>query len=225
MQNQNIKKIITRVTNPLSKQKRLEKILNAGKEIILERGPSNLNLRALGKKLNMPQGNIYRYIDNKRDLWIAIRFSMYDDFLDQFNKIIENHEGSYQQLFIKFAELFLNFACENYNRFQLIFLLDPPESDKIGKIEREIDPFGVTRVLYDLINQAIQANEIKESEALKCYYAINSILIGAVRNQVPIKKHMGITEPLSLKDEMGSYEDFKKFILKKVQEILESSKP
>lgn len=134
MQDKEIKKITVKATNPLlaiiESDKRLEKILEAGKEIVLEKGTIGLNLRALGEKLNIPPGNIYRYVDSKRDLWIAIRFTLYDEFLVRFNKIIDEHEGTYLELFLKFSELYLEFAGENYNRFEMLFLLEPPKSEK-----------------------------------------------------------------------------------------------
>lgn len=227
MQDKEIKKISVKATNPLlaiiESDKRLEKILEAGKEIVLEKGTIGLNLRALGEKLHIPPGNIYRYVDSKRDLWIAIRFTLYDEFLVRFNKIIDEHEGTYLELFLKFSELYLEFAGENYNRFEMLFLLEPPKSEKKGKIEQEIDQYAITKALFELIKQTINAGEIKQFEGLKTYYAIISLLTGAARNEVSIKKHMNITEPLNVKSEINSIQEFRKFILKKVREIYENS--
>ena len=232
MRDSGLKENTITASNPLQEilksEKRfekLERILEAGKEIILEKGTKGFNLRTLGKKLNIPPGNIYRYVDNKRDLWIAIRFSLYDDFLVRFNKIIEEHEGSYLELFLKFSELYLEFAGENYNRFEMLFLLEAPKSEKVGKIEQVLDQYALTRVIFKLLKQAIDARELKESNALKTYYAIISLLTGAARNEVSIKKQMSITEPLNVKSEINSIQDFRKFILKKVREIYENSSP
>lgn len=77
--------------------------------------------------------------------------------------------------------------------------------------------------MFELIKQTINAGEIKQFEGLKTYYAIISLLTGAARNEVSIKKHMNITEPLNVKSEINSIQEFRKFILKKVREIYENS--
>ncbi|TFF83727.1 MAG: TetR/AcrR family transcriptional regulator [Promethearchaeota archaeon] len=222
MEKKSCKKILTRAINPIMKymdNKTFKRILEAGKEIILEKGQTGLNMRSLGKRLNMEAGNIYRYVDNKRDLWIAIKYSFYDDFIVQFNKIIDKHEGSYLELFIKFAELYLEFASENFYRFEMVFLSNPPESSKIGKIEREMDSYAITRILFELIKQAVDAKELRKSNALKTYYTILSLLVGAAKNEDSLKQHMVITKPLSVKSEISSITEYRNFILKNVRDI------
>lgn len=222
------KKILTRAINPIMKymeNKTFKRILEVGKEIILENGQTGLNMRSLGKRLNMEAGNIYRYVDNKRDLWIAIKYSFYDDFIVQFNKIIENHNGTYLDLFINLGELYLEFASENFYRFEMVFLSNPPESSRIGKIEEEMDPYAITRILFELIKQAVDAKELRESDALKTYYTILSLLVGAARNEVSIKNHMSITEPLDVKSEIKSIQDFRNFVIKNIIDIYKKYQP
>jgi AcrR family transcriptional regulator len=228
MQSKEKKESPRKLKNPLKKKRRLEKILEAGKEIILEKGVRGLSFRALGEKLDMHRENILRYVDSKRDLWIAIRFSLYDDFITRLDKVVEVHKKqkkSYLELFVKISDLFLEFASENYNRFMMIFLLEPPEAKKRGRIERNMDYDEVTKFLFELLKEAVDANEIRESDVLKTYYAILSLLVGAIRSENTIKNHAYITEPLNVKSEINSISVFRNFILEKVREILENSRP
>jgi AcrR family transcriptional regulator len=50
-----------------------EKILDAGKELFIEKGESGFSMRNLAEMLNMTKNNLYHYIESKRELWIAIR--------------------------------------------------------------------------------------------------------------------------------------------------------
>lgn len=221
-------KTLTKAINPIKKylkNKTFKRILEAGKGIILEKGQTGLNMRALGKKLKIEPGNIYRYVDNKRDLWIAIKYSFYDDFLVQFNNIIENHNGNYLELFLEFGKLYLEFASENFFRFEMVFLSNPPEASKMGKIEEEMDPYAITKNLFELIKQAIEAKELKESDALKTYYTMLGLLVGAAKNEDSIKKHMIITEPLNVKAEIKSIKDFREFVIDNLSDIYMKYKP
>ena len=107
----------------------------------------------------------------------------------------------------------------------MVFLSNPPESSKIGKIEGEMDPYAITRILFELIKQAVDAKELKESDALKTYYSILSLLVGAARNEVSIKEHMSITEPLDVKSEIKSIHDFRNFVIKSIIDIYKKYQP
>ncbi len=220
--------IQTRAINPIKQymsNKTFLRILEVGKKIILEKGQTGLNMRALGKLIKMEPGNIYRYFDNKRDLWIAIKYSFYDDFLVEFNNIIKDHDGTYLELFIKFGRLYLEFASENFYRFEMVFLSNPPEASKIGKIEEEMDPYSITKNLFELVKQAVEANELKEQDALKTYYTILGLLVGAARNEDSIKKHIIITEPLDVKSGIKSIEEFREFVIQNVSDIYKKYAP
>ncbi|MBK5134244.1 TetR/AcrR family transcriptional regulator, partial [Candidatus Bathyarchaeota archaeon] len=59
---------------PLKKKAaQFEQILEAGKELFLEKGRDGFSLRGLAKILGMNQNNLYNYVESKRELWIAIR--------------------------------------------------------------------------------------------------------------------------------------------------------
>ena len=219
---------LERLENPFKASKRLENILKAGIEIVLEEGANSLTFRAVAEKLGMYRSNVLRYVDSKRDLWLAIRFTLYNDFIilidDGVGKYKEMNK-SYHEILLKTAEIFLDYATENYNRFQMIFLLDPPESDKIGKIEKNLDYDLVAKFFFKLVKEAVNAKELRESDAIKTYYSVVSLLVGSVRNEIALKRQMDITEPLNIKSEIDSIETYRKFILEKVKEILDSGRP
>lgn len=93
-----------------------EKILNAGKEIILEKGLQGLNIRGIAAKCSVSIGSIYNYFPTKSDLVISIIESVwkeimkgyqisekYDNFVDSINSLYLNmYDGSkkYSSFFI-----------------------------------------------------------------------------------------------------------------------------
>ena len=63
----------TRSRSPEKKAAQFQRILEAGKDLFLEKGRDGFSLRGLAKNLGMNQNNLYNYVDSKRELWIAIR--------------------------------------------------------------------------------------------------------------------------------------------------------
>ena len=96
----------SRSRSPEKKAAQFEKILEAGKNLFLEKGRDGFSLRGLAKILGMNQNNLYNYVESKRELWIAIRNKFYKQYRDENIKIIKEHDGSTTELLMK---IFTNF--------------------------------------------------------------------------------------------------------------------
>ncbi len=158
---QNKKK--TRSRSPLKKARQFEHILEAGKQLFLDKGRDGFSLRGLAKMLDMNQNNLYNYVDSKRELWIAIRNKFFKQFKDENLEIIDSHEGSNVDLLMKIFEHFFEFAENDPAAFNMMHIIPSPPSDKVGKYEKEYKAFnflnGTTRKMQEAINEG----EIKES--------------------------------------------------------------
>ncbi len=217
-------KINKKTRSSLKREKKFNEIIEAGKRIVAKSGARGLNLRALAKELNMSsQTGLYRYVESKRELWFAIRFSYYKDFLNPINKIIKKHQGSYIDLFVKIASFFLEFASEDYYRFEVMFLLSAPKSNKIGEIEKKTSLFTITKTFLNIVKEAIKVGNLEEAEVINNFYYSLGVLIGAAKMEADIKDHFVITEPINVKSHIISTLEFRKFVLRKYRELLESN--
>ncbi len=205
------------------RERKFNEIIEAGKRLVTKYGARGLNLRALAKELNtLSQTGLYRYVESKRELWFAIRFSYYRDYLNPFNKIVSKHQGSYKELFLKFVEFFLEFASQDFHRFEVMFLLSAPKSKKIGEIEKRTSQFTITKALLSHIKDAIDAKEIEETGAVKNFYYILGIVIGAAKMEADIKDHFVISEPLNVKSQIISALEYRKFVVNNLRDFFES---
>ena len=62
----------TRARSPIKKAEKFEEILKEGRNLFLKHGSEGFNMRAIAKKVDMQQGNLYNYVQSKRELWFAV---------------------------------------------------------------------------------------------------------------------------------------------------------
>ena len=132
------------IKNPWSRtetsMKKLQRILNAAKQVFYEKG-AIWSMRELANRLDVGVSYLYRYVLNKRELWFAVITQEYDNLADQFETLVEKHHGKSLKLLQSFTKLFLKFAYEEFPRFYLMFLMLPPKSEKEnGPFEQHQNP-------------------------------------------------------------------------------------
>ncbi len=109
--------------------RKLQRILNVAKQVFYEKG-ANWSMRELANRLDVGVSYLYRYVQNKRELWFAVTAQEYDSLADQFEAHVKNHQGKSMILLQSFMKMYLKFAQEEFPRFYLMFLMLPPESAK-----------------------------------------------------------------------------------------------
>jgi len=227
---ENSNKKQTRSRSPEKKAAQFEQILEAGKELFLEKGRDGFSLRGLAKILGMNQNNLYNYVESKRELWIAIRNKFFLQYRDENIKIREEHEGTISDLLMKFFTNFLEFAHKDYGAFSMMHLTESPPSNKIGSVEKEYQEFNYLRGTAKVVEDAIEAKEINYSNPGLITFFIYSLILGAAiveRNmrkfeQNPDFEGDNVSEILSFKTEFNSLE-FRNFVLEKLEFILKDS--
>lgn len=222
-----------RIRSKKEKFKRLQEIINAGSELYVKQGWAGFGMRALARHLGMSEGNLYNYISSKRELYIAIRNKYYEAFSEKLKKLIYKNRGkiSYLNLFLKIAEFYLDFAFEDYPRYQMINVISPPPSDDKGPFERTYQTFNILKIIQDLIKEAGQANElqVKDSEILTYYFY--GQVYGAVKVMREFDHIDPILEPIIPHNKLAIQEyrslirdKYKHFFLEQLKNQLESSK-
>ena len=220
----------TRSRSPEKKAAQFEQILEAGKELFLEKGRDGFSLRGLAKILGMNQNNLYNYVESKRELWIAIRNKFFLQYRDENIKIMKEHEGATSDLLMKIFTNFLEFAHKDYGAFSMMHLTESPSSNKIGSVEKEYQEFNYLRGTAKVVQDAIEAKEIDYSNPGLITFFIYSLILGAAiveRNMRIFEKNPDFegdnaSEILSFKTNFNSLE-FRNFVLERLEFILKDS--
>ncbi len=219
MEKNNVKK--TRARTKEQKEKNFQRILEVGKEVFIDSGPNALTMRKLAKHLNMTQTFLYTYIQSKRELWIAIRKKYFDDYSFEFDEIIKKHEGTRLDLLMKIAEHFLAFASEDFHRFQIMFFIPVPSSKIMGPIEKNYQQMGLLEKLKKIIQDAMEAKEIKKRKDIDEFtYFIWSIIFGTATTEAYSKFSAPILERMKVHSKSFTKNSFRQCSLKEIRNIL-----
>ncbi|NVM35086.1 MAG: TetR/AcrR family transcriptional regulator [Candidatus Lokiarchaeota archaeon] len=226
--NNNSTKKQTRSRSPEKKAAQFEKILEAGKKLFLEKGREGFSLRGLAKNLAMNQNNLYNYVESKRELWIAIRNKFFKQYREENIKIIKDHKGPTKNLLMNIFKNFLEFAEKDFGAFSMMHLREYPPSNKIGPFEKEYREFNYLRGTAKVIQNAIEAGEIKDSNAGMLTFFTYSLILGTalverhmrIVEQDPKYKEDYASEILQFGQADFSREEFRNFVLEKLEHLL-----
>ena len=220
---ENVKK--TRSRSPQKKAEQFEGILEAGKQLFIEKGRDGFSLRGLAKILDMNQNNLYNYVESKRELWIAIRNKFYKQFKDENLEIIESHEGSNVELLMKLFNHFYVFAENDTAASSMMHIIPSPPSDKVGKFEKEYKAFNFLDGTTRKMQEAIKSGEIKEENAALLSFFIYSLILGATIVEYSMREledsiddeRRKVDETIQYKTQPFTRSEFRKYVLKKIE--------
>lgn len=160
------------------KQKQLERILTAGREVFLNRS-KNFSMRQLAKQLEMSPGNLYNYVRSKRELWFAIIEQDFEQFDAGMRTIINNHQGTYSKSLDHLARYYFEFALADTARYQMMFSTPAPPARFKGPFERSHEVESLN-ILIGVIQHAVDAGEITGEDTNKLAIYFWSVLHGVV---------------------------------------------
>lgn len=208
----------TRARSKKAKAEKFERIIDKGIELYCN---NRFSLKKLAKHLDMSMPNLYHYVKSKRELWIAIRKRYFKALRDGFNIIIESHVGTYRDLLIKLGLYFLEFSESDYRRFDFMFLIPVPPSQKRGPIEKTYKPFNLIQIIKQIFQEAIDAGELKEKNAKGLSFFFYQLTLGTAiveRHLVQVKED--ILEPVKLDSKLIDIKENRKFFLEQIRKIL-----
>jgi AcrR family transcriptional regulator len=216
----------SRARSKEEKKKKFERIIDTARELYLNKGWQGFGMRALARKLHMSEGNLYNYVNSKRELWIAIRAQYFQEFNDGIESIIRKNRGKipYIDLLIKIGEYYLNFATEDPPRYAMMTRISAPESEKIGPIERSYRPFNTMRIIQNLVEEAIDNGEIQAIKPDILTYFLYGQIYGAAHVERELKLIDPIREPIITGTRVLSIEDYRKFFFQELRKQMETSK-
>jgi len=213
----------TRARAPEKKKKQFDQILEMGKNLFVEYGSHGFNLRELANKLNMAKSNLYNYVKSKRELWFAIRTKYFSEYEKGFAEILKNHDGNYVDLGVKWAQYFLEFAATDKKRFEMMFFIRAPSSNKIGPYEKKYRPLEVIQKGINIVLKAVDEGKYKEKDPIELYYYMYASCLGAAKFETDLKYTYKIKKSSSNEKYLLTSEEFRKFFLKEFRSRLEKA--
>ena len=205
----------TRIRNPLKKEEKLQEIIDNGKKLFLRDG-DHMSMRELAREMDLAVSGLYRYIQNKRELWFACNNQEFEKFSKDYDKIEEQHKGNDIILLRKMGEYFLNLAKDNFPLFKFMFLSTPPSSNKDkGPFELECYRAGFTN-LNKLITKIVKTGQTKEKNSMLLSLAIWGFVLGPSIISSPMFSYFFDDYP----DEIFDPDEYRNYILDLIAKML-----
>ncbi len=203
-----------RARSPEKKATQFQKILTEGRKLFLKYGSEGFSMRAIAKKVDMQQGNLYNYVQSKRELWFAVILEDFQKFTENMKAVIDTHQGSSIDLLEKLAEFYLNFAIEDIERYRMMFMTPAPPSSSIGPIESNYQPESFDLMLQ-VVNQAVDNKELSNVDPTKFTMFIWGIVHGNVELLQP-----EFLFPLQYAQKLDYQKEYTSFVLNQIKKIL-----
>jgi len=219
------------------KEKMFEKILEVGQDLFVKNG--TVGMRALARKLDMSQPNLYNYVESKRELWIALRIKIFNEVRKMMIDLNQQKFENFIAFCLKLVQSFLEFASEDYPRFLIWQYIPPPAMavDKNTKKPKEIGPFERSFNPANFLNQGIVLIRRKAKEynvnlenPERLIYYMTAVVLGAAKaeyelklSQKALKKKVvdPIYEPTLISPDILTPEDFRNHVLEEIKYTLE----
>lgn len=159
---------------------------------------TDMSMAKLAKKVGLSgASSLYRYVQNKRELWFSIIINDFCDFSDHMEEIVNDPENvSYRSTLMKMCDYFLRFSREDFAKFKIMFLTEPPlpvprNDDERGPFEKEHYPRAF-HVVLNAVKKAQNAKEIKQDEdPFALTGVVWSILLGTATSTSPLYDYLG----------------------------------
>ena len=96
-----------------------EMVLKAAETIVNEEGFAELKVRKVAMEIGYTVGSVYMVFDNMADLIMHVKGRTLDDITEQLKQVIQH--DNVEQTIKLLATTYLTFACQHFNRWNMIF--------------------------------------------------------------------------------------------------------
>ena len=206
----------SRARSEEAKKKQLEYMIETAREIFYKMGTSGFNMRLLAKTLDMSQSNLYNYWISKRELWFDVVKRDFHKLEEGMHEMIKNHQGSHISLLVNLADYYFIFAKKNPQKYRMMFVLSPPDAERVGSEERTFEPNTIA-ILMKVVKEAVLKGELKIKDVEKFTLYLWSVVHGAVLVSTTI-----VFNPDSGVAFFGTAEEFLEYVKLQVVTQMES---
>jgi len=204
----------SRARSPEAKDKQIQRIVTEARELFYEVGTTGFSMRALAKRLDMSQSNLYNYYSSKRMLWFEIMRQDFTELRNQIQPIVLNHKGTSVELLENLTDFYFDFAESNYRRYKLMFVLPPPPAEGQPSEDEKFIPQKTLKLL-NLIESALSQGLSKDIDSNKLSLYLWSIIHGTV-----LLTNTILFDPGYKVSNFGSKDEFKKFVKEQLKQQL-----
>jgi AcrR family transcriptional regulator len=154
-------------------------IINSALRLIREKGPNELSLREVARRIDYSPAGLYEYFDSKEDLIQAVCSEAEERLraaLESVDPALETEE-----YLVELGLAYIRFARQQPEHFTFLFTRLESETPVDAADKSEIDPQSSFMILYNAIQKASEAGILQTSEGfgvMEISYSLWSLVHG-----------------------------------------------
>jgi AcrR family transcriptional regulator len=186
-----VKKLTFHELKELEREARKQLIIDAAIRLFSQKSISNVSIRDIAKEAGISPALIYRYFEDRDDLFVASFLRKFEEMLTQFEEELQAADTISPE---KVGQKFVNFLIENDLFFRMMthFMLDTSiKEDSMETLNKSI------KQVLELFDQAFQSIGYQEQIRLHShafFAALNGVLITyrnyPGRSEAEVRKHI-----------------------------------
>ncbi len=212
------------------KAHQMDKIIDGSLDLIREKGFHGFGMRALAKHIGMSQGNLYNYIASQRELWIAVRLRCNKEFKEKMQKIYLSSRVDTIETLKKIGNFVFEFAAEDFNRWKLMTVIEPPEPPMkdgipfIGKIEENYVSTNVLDIVFEIIQRGHLQGDVQEVNQKLIGFFLYSIVLGITYTEYDLSFEEEIRESVVHDELRFEKKELRDLAFKQIENLLKIKK-
>ncbi|MHA1673774.1 MAG: TetR/AcrR family transcriptional regulator [Promethearchaeota archaeon] len=189
------RKKTTRARSPEKKEQMFQIIVKEGRKLFVNKGVNGFTIRELAINVGMSSGNLYNYVESKRELWIAIRRYDIQNIKDLLSGTVLNHTGSYTALLEKLYLQYLVYLSDNLQSFMMLFFVGLPPSKNKGPLELSYTLIRPMDVIKEVLGKAMDSKEIRQNPVEELSLLVFTILHGVAVSEIDFRFRSKLYDP------------------------------
>lgn len=163
----------------MAQEKEQEKeILRVTLELLVQDGFSKLSMRRIANELNVTATTLYHYFKNKDDLLLTLVENSILQLAEALKENVQREADPLGKLEI-LADTFLNFAFEQPQVYEVIYMVRPEEMPKFPK-QKFQEIRSIYEMLADIIREGVLTGQLDVEDPLISAYTLWAQLHGVV---------------------------------------------
>jgi len=156
------------------KQEMHKRILNGARKIFLEKGYEKTSMRNIAQEINYSPGSLYFYFRDKSEIFHELHKEGFRLLLNQL-KVLEKVGDPFERLKAS-GRVFIQFAQENKDYYNLMFIVDEPVKDSLP----EGFQIGEEAISYmqGMVKECQQKGKFKDMDTEYFTFLIISVVHG-----------------------------------------------
>lgn len=151
-------------------------ILSAAQKLFLENGYERVSIRNIADAIEYSPATIYLYYKDKNELFFALHQAAFSKLIEEFAPIAQLARP--MDKLIEMGRLYIRFAFENPELFDLMFIMTAPMDSLACREDIWEDGHRAFYVLQNVVQECIDAGDIKHPDAERAGLMIWSMVHG-----------------------------------------------